>query len=604
MSIDPWPAEISHGVPNFDLIGGERSGGGFAGLPAAGGPSPSGPHWRCTIDRLPLHRPEQLAAGRALQSRLQGGAAPVLIPACVGGLSPQIPGGSAMTATLAADAAAGASSLQITFAGSHYPIRGGETFSASHADDAADLRMYRIAQPQGGGVYQILPPLRASLTAGAALDFLTPSCPMHLVDGWDLPVELGRFSSAEGTFEEWFDPPAVLLLRNLSLSPNTIVDGSPEDAFVGYLLGVTIGSTLTLEDDAGGRFKLVESGGSWSIVAGAVATDYDTATSHAITVRETLDGYDNSPHDNVLTIDVVLLVERHRAWRMFFATNAGNATRTAVTALEFAATVGGADQSPDGDPVSGGPGIESFGAAAAFDGNNATQWARNSTINTWLGIDFGADETGWKHVEQARIRGSYTDTANSPRVGRVDWTDEDPADLGATWTTEFEAVTFGTAWVKAAQRVVPFITPAAGEYWGWRLVIETVSGGDRTYIQELEIKTAGGVDQAPVNVSDDTTGRVFASSSLGSTTPVLLFDDRLDRSPWATFENVNAHCGLFFPEPVPCPVMSITCNNFEGGSAARSPHSVRCEGTYDNLTWTTVRNGIFGGWTLPETKSF
>lgn len=43
---------------------------------------------------------------------------------------------------------------------------------------------------------------------------------------------------------------------------------------------------------------------STNIVAGSVSTDYETAASHTITVRETLAGASNSPRDTVLTINV------------------------------------------------------------------------------------------------------------------------------------------------------------------------------------------------------------------------------------------------------------------------------------------------------------
>jgi hypothetical protein len=48
---------------------------------------------------------------------------------------------------------------------------------------------------------------------------------------------------------------------------------------------------------------------STNIVAGSTPTDFETATSHTITVRETLAGASNSPRDTVLTINVTDVAE-------------------------------------------------------------------------------------------------------------------------------------------------------------------------------------------------------------------------------------------------------------------------------------------------------
>jgi hypothetical protein len=90
----------------------------------------------------------------------------------------------------------------------------------------------------------------------------------------------------------------------LTLGTNDIDEGDPEDTLVGALVSVTPGSTLSLTDSAGSRFKLSGS----NIVAGSVATDYGTATTHNITVRETHPDGINSPNDSVISIDVIEVV--------------------------------------------------------------------------------------------------------------------------------------------------------------------------------------------------------------------------------------------------------------------------------------------------------
>lgn len=95
-------------------------------------------------------------------------------------------------------------------------------------------------------------------------------------------------------------PAPTPTLAALTLSASSIAENSAAGTLVGALQGTTSGSTLALASDAGGRFAL--SGGN--VVAGLVSTDFETATSHSITVRETLAGASNSPRDTVLTITV------------------------------------------------------------------------------------------------------------------------------------------------------------------------------------------------------------------------------------------------------------------------------------------------------------
>jgi hypothetical protein len=90
-------------------------------------------------------------------------------------------------------------------------------------------------------------------------------------------------------------------LGALSLDVDEIDEGEPEDTVVGAVVGKSGGSTLSLIDTAGGRFKL--SGNN--IVAGATAPDYETATSHNITIRETHADGSNSPRDTVIAIAVL-----------------------------------------------------------------------------------------------------------------------------------------------------------------------------------------------------------------------------------------------------------------------------------------------------------
>ena len=87
-------------------------------------------------------------------------------------------------------------------------------------------------------------------------------------------------------------------ISNITLSNLTIQENSAQGTAVGNLTSTPPGATFTLVDNAGGHFQLVNS----VIQAGAVATDYETATSHDIVVRGTAGG---ETLDKTITITVV-----------------------------------------------------------------------------------------------------------------------------------------------------------------------------------------------------------------------------------------------------------------------------------------------------------
>lgn len=108
-------------------------------------------------------------------------------------------------------------------------------------------------------------------------------------------------------------PTLNALTGTFSLAENATAGTS-----AGGLSGMTAGSTLSLVDDAGGRVALSGS----SIVAGLTGLDYETATSHSFTVRETLAGATNTPHDTVLSLTVTDVAEGGSTYS-FDATTAG-----------------------------------------------------------------------------------------------------------------------------------------------------------------------------------------------------------------------------------------------------------------------------------------
>jgi hypothetical protein len=90
-------------------------------------------------------------------------------------------------------------------------------------------------------------------------------------------------------------------LAALSLAMPVIAENAVAGTFVSAILGASSGSALVLVDDAGGRFVL----SGLTLIAGAIATDHETAASHALTIRETLAGHINSPRDTTVIVAVL-----------------------------------------------------------------------------------------------------------------------------------------------------------------------------------------------------------------------------------------------------------------------------------------------------------
>jgi hypothetical protein len=89
-------------------------------------------------------------------------------------------------------------------------------------------------------------------------------------------------------------------LVDLTLTPLDVDENTPFGTVVGALTGYAVGSTLLIQDGAGGRFYV----DGTNVEAGQIGTDYSTATSHQIIVREILEDAPNSPHDSLFTIIV------------------------------------------------------------------------------------------------------------------------------------------------------------------------------------------------------------------------------------------------------------------------------------------------------------
>jgi hypothetical protein len=88
----------------------------------------------------------------------------------------------------------------------------------------------------------------------------------------------------KNTAQPWNDPalPWKSGGSGISLTAAILAEGSAENTVVGALsvTGVSGSPTFSLDDDAGGRFKITGS----NLLAGATPTDYEAGTSHVVTV--------------------------------------------------------------------------------------------------------------------------------------------------------------------------------------------------------------------------------------------------------------------------------------------------------------------------------
>lgn len=129
-----------------------------------------------------------------------------------------------------------------------------------------------------------------------------------------------------------------VILQPLFLSASTVAEDASVGAVVGAVLNAKAsGSTLSLADDAGGLFAV---DGTDIEVAGAL--DYETATSHNITIRETNAGYSNSPRDTVVSITVTNVLEvTLGALNLDDLTHANSATQGTKVGTITGTTAGG-----------------------------------------------------------------------------------------------------------------------------------------------------------------------------------------------------------------------------------------------------------------------
>ena len=150
-------------------------------------------------------------------------------------------------------------------------------------------------------------------------------------------------------------------LNSLVLSEGSISENSPAGTVVGAFSRTFEGSVLSLSDDAGGLFEVV---GHELRVAGGL--NFETASSHEITVVETRPGVANSPRSTDLTVTVTNALDgtlgpelnpdpEFNNPGLWTCSNEGGNPVPEITGGKAIFTVGGSIEIPTTDTL--GPGI-------------------------------------------------------------------------------------------------------------------------------------------------------------------------------------------------------------------------------------------------------
>lgn len=184
----------------------------------------------------------------------------------------------------------------------------------------------------------------------------------------------------------------------------SLAESASGGALAGVLSGRTTGSTLSLLDDAGGRVAITGT----LITRGVTALDYDTASSHSFTVRETLSGSPNSPRDTTFTLTVTNVLE--------VTLSALSGTFSLAENAAPGAVAGAISGKSSGSSLSL---TDDAGGRVALSGSNVV---RGATV-----LDY---ETATSH--NFTVRETHADGSNSPRDTVLSLTVTNVSEGGAT----------------------------------------------------------------------------------------------------------------------------------------------------------------------------
>ena len=295
----------------------------------------------------------------------------------------------------------------------------------------------------------------------------------------------------------------------------------------------------------------------------------------------------------------------HRAWRLYFDRSISSQV-LGLSQLEFRATSGGADWTNAGV----GSAFASatypdafFSPAKAFD-NASGEWAcpltNQNNINHWIGWDLGPNPADWKDLAEVMIRArADTPGANtqSPKLFRVEWTDDDPATgRGARWTRDWGVGLITSVWASNEVRV--YTRPAKTNQPYWRLYgLSSPQNSGYMAFAEVEFRTSLGGGQAA------TGGTPIASGSYNLTdhAPSQAYDGITVNNRWASDGIFPAWIGYQKSTGWTVVQAKAWARTESVGEANQAPQYLSLDASADGISWVVVAEWATMPWTQGST---
>lgn len=268
------------------------------------------------------------------------------------------------------------------------------------------------------------PVVAMSIYAGAPADGRIPYAVSVLLDDGQIRTAVsfyanGTLATADGrpvlacaVFDALGAPTTIgaPVLDVLGLSNYSIAEGSGTGTTVGTITGLTAGSTPTLVNDAGGRFQITTDGSNYFLKTAGVATNYEAAASHLVTIQEDLVGASNTPRQTELTVTVTNVLE--------------------VTLAALGGTFTLPENAPI-DQVAGAITGKSSGSTLTLtdDAGGRVALLGTNIVRGATALDY---ETATSHSFQ--LTETHPDATNSPRVTNLTLTVTDVVEGGGTGT--------------------------------------------------------------------------------------------------------------------------------------------------------------------------
>jgi hypothetical protein len=370
-------------------------------------------------------------------------------------------------------------------------------------------------------------------------------------------------------------------LAALTLSANTVPEtsagGTGVGTVVGSIVGLSAGSTKSLVDSAGGRFAI----SAGNIVVNGVL-DYETLTSHNITIQEDNNDADNSGRQTTLTINVSDVAEQdpHRYWRIRVTAAMNGGNLAAFSNVVMAERIGGAHMLGAVAPTAS---STNFGAVANVqDASVGTIFVSNgnpATI-TW---DLGATAGNWKDIRSCRINVDPAWHPQGPKTFSIQYSDD-----GATWfdriTVASEVGWDGSVTQGWRARIFSAATQplaALPGYLWYRLNITAGNDVTQVAIGELEFRaTVGGADLtvpgSPAFYSQQAGGNPWSSA----------YDNNVGSGGYFGTTGFPYLVGLELAQRAVLAQVSIVPYP---GFNAYAPKNFTVQGSNDFATWDTVK---------------